>query len=75
VTASPLGNPYLFRGQSWESVAGLYQDPGRGGVSPLYDPRSGRYTSRAPAGAAGGSAYTFAGDNPGLAVVPATAPG
>lgn len=46
VTASSLGNPFLFHGMEWDGGSALYYDHGRAGENPLYeDPKTGRYLS------------------------------
>jgi len=47
VTASQVGNPYLFQGMQWDSETGLYLDQSQGRY---VDPRSGQYTTRSVSG-------------------------
>jgi YD repeat-containing protein len=68
VTASPQGNPFLFRGMFWDAESGLYCEAGSGGS--YLDPKTGRLTRRycdnpVHADRCGtASACTFAGNNP-----------
>jgi len=72
VTASPLGNPFLFRGMFWDGETALYldrrwdNDPYSEDLQRIYDPGTGRYISSKgnPVYCWGGNAYSFAGDNP-----------
>ncbi|MFT5241035.1 MAG: RHS repeat-associated protein [Kiritimatiellia bacterium] len=42
ITASPVGNPFFFRGMQWDDESGLYLYRSR-----YFDPKTGQYTSRA----------------------------
>ena len=64
VTASPLGNPYLFTGRRWDEELGYYYFRNR-----YMDPALGRFVSRDPIGLWGdaanlGNGYTYAASNP-----------
>ena len=64
VTASPLGNPYLFAGREFDAELGYYYFRNR-----YMDPGLGRFVSRDPLGLWGdplnlGNGYTYAASNP-----------
>jgi hypothetical protein len=72
VSQSLVGYPYLFLGMFWDAETGLYldtrwdNDPYVEDAMRAYDPKAGRYTSRASSqvNCWGENAYTFEGGNP-----------
>lgn len=70
INSSAIGNPHLFTGHRYDPESGLYFARSR-----YYEPRSGRFISRDPAGQFGdsinlGNAFTYAGNNPATLVDP-----
>src|SRR5262249_9168399 len=81
VTTSPRGNPFLFHGMFWDNEMQLYFGHSQGGTTGpparygdpysedamrMYEPKTGRYTSRKSGSVIywGENAYSFASENP-----------
>jgi RHS repeat-associated protein len=64
LTGSAVGNPFLYTGHQYDATTGFYYARNR-----YYDPRTGRFITRDPAGAwsdstSAGNAFAYAGNNP-----------
>ena len=60
ISSSGVDNPYLFSGRRWDSESGLYHYRARS-----YDPQSGRFLQRDPAGYVDSSnLYEYVSSNP-----------
>ena len=73
ISASTVGNPFLFHGMEWDSEIELYASSHRYTVDSYictaarHDPKSGRYFMHAGVPlrrTAGGNDFTFSGENP-----------